>query len=111
MAQEGASLSAVANGGSYTGTAPTFTNPFANASMVVSMSGYAASGGGSDAVTVALQMSHDGTNWATIGEVNYGDGPPYVNVPGCPGISLRAVITEWGADVTAGTVTATVCGV
>lgn len=111
MAQEGASLSAVGQGGSYTGATVTPTNPFANASMVVSASGYQASGGGADAVTVALQLSHDGTNWVTIGEVAYGDGPAWVNVAGCPGISLRAVILQWGAGVTAGTVSATVCGV
>jgi hypothetical protein len=111
MAQEDTSLSAVAEGGSYTGAAVTPTNPFANASMVVSVPGYQTAGEGSDTIQVALQLSHDGTNWATIGTVNYGDGPPFVNVAGCPGISLRAVILGWGGNVTAGAVTATVCGV
>ena len=59
MAQEGTSLSAVASNGTFTGAAVTPTTPFANASMVVTMSGYAGSG----VVTVALQVSHDGTNW------------------------------------------------
>ena len=42
MAQEGTSLSAVASNGTFTGAAVTPTTPFANASMVVTMSGYSA---------------------------------------------------------------------
>ena len=111
MAQEGTSLSAVANGGSYTGAAVTPTNPFRAASMVVTMSGYApGSGVGGSTVDVELQVSHDGTSWVPAGIVNYGIGRSWCAAD-CPGIQLRAVIVNWGANATAGTVSATVCGV
>lgn len=107
-----ASLSGVSQGGNYVGTAEgtAGTPAFTNASMIVSMSGYVASGMGSSVITVGLEASNDGTNWALVGTVNYGAGPNWV-AAFCPGCQLRAVILNWGAAVTAGSVTATVTGV
>jgi hypothetical protein len=111
VAQEGTSLSAVAYSTSstgYTGSAVTPSNPYANASMVLSAANYTGPG----VVQVALQASHDGTNWVTAGAATVGGGQPYVNVPGVPGVQLRAVITSFPSNCGAScTVTATVCGV
>lgn len=111
--QTGVSLSAVAKNGSYTGAAVTPTANFAHASMVVTVAGYATSQvGESDSIEVALQASHDGTNWVTIGAVaTESAAPAFVTVTGFPGAQLRAVIINWGANVTAGAVTASVFGV
>ena len=106
MAQEGASLTAAAG----PGASPAFTNPFANASMVVSGS-VSAANGGVVAVPVALEVSHDGTSWARAGLCWFGMAMGNsVNAPGFPGVQLRANILNWPAGVT-GTISATVCGV
>ena len=109
MAQEGTSLSAVEQAGDYTGATVTPSDPFANASMIVVLDDFeTGSAIGGTVIQVGLQVSHDGTNWATAAVAN---GPGLVKASGCPGVSLRAVILGWGANVTSGSVTATVCGV
>jgi hypothetical protein len=110
MANEAASLSAVAQGGTYTGTALNFgsgTTFYANHSLVAEVSGFAGSG----AIEVQLQVSHDGTNWVMAAvAILTGTGPAYAHVPGLPAGYLRAVITDWDPGVTAGAVSATVAG-
>lgn len=111
MPQNGTSLNAISKGGNYTGTAVTPTNPFQRCSMVLSMSGYTADSRlGSTSIDVALQASHDGTNWVTLGMASYGVGQPYVHAD-FPSLQFRAVIISWGAGVTAGSLTATVAGI
>ena len=111
--QTGVSLSSVAKNGTWTGAAVTPAANFAHASMVVVVAGYATpQAGESDSIEVELQASHEGTNWVTIGTaVAESAAPAYVTVTGFPGAVLRAVIISWGSNVTAGTVTASVCGV
>lgn len=103
---EGISLNAVASNGTFTGSAigTASTTAFSNESMIVSMANYAGYG----TVTVGLEVSMDGTNWATVGVVEF---PAAREVAGTvPGCQLRGVIYSWPATVTAGTVTAAVEG-
>ena len=71
MAQEGTSLSVVAQDGDYTGATVTPAAPFANASMVVVIDDFETGPAiGGTVIQVSLQISHDGTNWATIAVAN-----------------------------------------
>ena len=110
MANEGASLSAVAYGGIYTGTALNFgtgTTFYASHSLVAVVSGFAGAG----AIEVQLQVSHDNSNWvAAAVALLTGAGPAFAHAAGIPAGYLRAVISYWDPDVTAGTVSATVAG-
>ena len=110
MANEAASLSAVAQGGTYTGTALNFgsgTTFYANHSLVAVAPGFAGYG----AIEVQLQVSHDGTSWVMAAvALLTGAGPAYAHAAGLPAGYLRAVIADWDAGITAGAVSATVAG-
>lgn len=103
------SLSAVGKAGNWTGTALT-AGVFAGASMVVTFSGYSQVGSGDWEVSVMLQITQDGSNWISVGQVLIGDATPDFVAVSAPGIvNARALISYWGAGVAAGTtITATV---